>query len=525
MNENIPDRGEFTPGGKNLDSINPNPSVNPPTIIVSQRSNEPKEVNLLKVKQKRPRFSRLKKFFLLILLLLALFFGMVFFRASSLSQKIFVGQKTTFLAKIVDLIRGGDNGRLIGEDLGQINILLLGIGGEGHDGPYLTDTMILAQIRPDIGEATLTSIPRDYLVTMPNGGQDKINSAFTYGYITNKDWDQGGAYARKVVENISGLKVPYFAIVDFSGFEEAVDRLGGLDITVDRTFTDNTYPDNGIGYLPPITFEAGQQHLNGKKALQFARSRHGNNNEGSDFARSVRQQKIISSFKQKVLTLNIVKNASDLNSLISIFADHFHTNLTPGGLLRIYNLTKGNEMQILASSLDPETGLICPLILASNGAYVLTPCRGKSEQDIQNFFQNSFAIGKLTAEKSIVWLANSTSNPDRYNTAFRKLTNAGLLVYELTYTKDNLPQTIVYQVNEKPATAEFVKNQLKASEVNLPPPGVNPSKDRVDVIVVLGQNAPVEAAPPAYIPPPARIPTTTTSTVESVEPKTDKEDN
>jgi len=185
-------------------------------------------------------------------------------------------------------------------------------------------------------------------------------------------------------------------------------------------------------------------------------------------------------------------------------------------LLRIYNITKGKDMEILSSSLDPETGLICPLILASNGAYVLTPCRGKSEQDVENFFKNSFAIGKLNSEKSIVWLANSTSNPDRYNTAFRKLTNAGIMVYELTYTKDNLPQTIVYQANEKPATAEFMKNQLNASEVNIPPPGVNVDKNKVDVIVVLGQNTPVEAAPPAYIPPPARISTTTTSTDESI---------
>ncbi len=510
MNENTPREAGSGPAGKNLDSINPNSQQRPPSVIIRNGERNPSEVSLVTLRQKSPKKRILKKIFSLIVIAVLILGAFVLFRASKLSDKIFVGNQTTFFRQIINLIRGGDYDRLVGEDLGQINILLLGIGGEGHDGPFLTDTMILAQIRPDINEVSLTSIPRDYLVKIPNSdGEDKINSAFTYGFVGKKDWDQGGRYAREVVEKISGLKVPYFAIVDFSGFEKAVDKLGGLDVYVERGFTDSTFPDSGTGYLPPITFEPGQQHFSGTKALQFARSRHGDNNEGSDFARSIRQQKIINSFKQKVLSLNIIKNASDLNELLSIFADHFHTNITPGGLLRIYNLTKGKDIQILSSSLDPETGLICPLILASNGAYVLTPCRGKSEQDVANFFKNSFAIGKLSAEKSIVWLANSTANPDRYNTAFRKLTNAGLIVYELTYTKDNLPSTLVYEVNPKPATAEFIKNQLKATQTNVPPPGVNVVKERVDVIVVLGQNAPVENAPPAYIAPPARISTST----------------
>jgi hypothetical protein len=306
--------------------------------------------------------------------------------------------------------------------------------------------------------------------------------------------------------------VPYFAVIDFSGFEKAVDQVGGLDVQVDRTFTDSTYPDSGFGYLAPITFQQGQQHFNGVKALQFARSRHGNNNEGSDFARSLRQQKIIQAFKDKVLSLNIIKSASTLNSLLEVFADHFHTNMTPRELLRVYNLLEGRDVQIFSSSLDPETGIICPLILASTGAYVLTPCQGRSEEDVANFFKNSFSIGKIGGEKSIIWLADSTGNAQRYNTAFRKLTNAGLIVYQLSYTKDNLPQTIVYQANPKPATAEFIRNTLNGSDVNLPPPDMTVSKDRVDIIVVLGLNAPIEAAPAPYIRPPEKINTTTPET-------------
>ncbi len=498
----------------NLDSINPNDSPKPPKIAIVNGHPARQEVNLLVARQKSAPKKILKKILIFLISIIVILAATVFFRASSLSEKIFVGQKTTFINKLIDFFRGG-NTTLIGENLGQINILLLGVGGEGHDGPYLTDTIILAQIRPDIGEASLTSIPRDYLVDLPEGGgQEKINAAFALGLTKNKemDWDRGGAWARQMAEKISGLKVPYFAVVDFSGFTKAIDMAGGVDINVERDFTDSQYPDSGVGFLPPQTFTAGYQHMDGERALIFARSRHGSNLEGSDFARSLRQQKILENFKQKVFTKNIVKTGSNINNLLTVFADHFHTNLSPAGIYRIYNLTEGLKFKINSLSLDPETQLICPEVLASNGAYVLTPCPDKSEDDVKNFFKNSFSLGKLAAEKSIVWLADSTHNEPAYNTAFRKLTDVGLTVYELTYSKDNLPQTIVYEANSKPATAEFIKNQLHATPASVAPPGVTVSKDKVDVIVVLGQNAQVEAAPPPYIRPPARQATSTPAT-------------
>ncbi len=507
---------------KNFDSVQSSNGQKPPLVYVSDKPPQNQRVNLLTAKQTTGPKKIFKKILALIVIVIITLGAVVLIRAANISEKIFVGQKTTFFGKFLDLIRGGgDNDRLIGEDLGQINILLLGIGGENHDGPYLTDTMILAQIRPDIGAVSLTSIPRDYLVNLPeNAGQEKINAAFALGLTKNQgpNWDKGGQWARATVEHISGLKVPYFAVVDFSGFEKAVNEVGGLDINVERAFTDSEYPDSGTGYLPPQSFSAGQQHMDGQRSLIFARSRHAPNLEGSDFARSLRQQKILEAFKQKMLNINLIKDASALNNLINIFADHFHTNMTPGGLYRVYNLLKGRSITVSASSLDPETGLICPEILASNGAYVVVPCN--SEADVTSFFKNSFAIGKMNAEKSVVWLANSTGNPLVYNTAFRKLTNAGLQVYQLSYTQDNLKDSLVYEANPKPATVEFIKNELYAVSVTLPPPGVTVSKDRVDVIVVLGKSAPVEDAPIPYIAPPARIPTSTAATTSSSTPAT-----
>src|SRR6185503_3033648 len=239
--------------------------------------------------------------------------------------------------------------KLIGEDLGQINILLLGIGGQGHDGGYLADTIILAQIRPDINKISLSAIPRDYLANLKGLGNRKINAAFAETWQATKNWDEAGRAMREAVSGVAGIDVPYFAVVDFSGFELGIDKLGGVDIDIPKTFTDYTFPDGNEGYIPAVTFTQGPEHMSGERALIYARSRHAGGGEGSDFARSQRQQLILQAVKQKAIDLNIVTNAGTINSLVSILGDHFHTNISPSELYRLYNLTKAYPRENILS--------------------------------------------------------------------------------------------------------------------------------------------------------------------------------
>ncbi len=414
--------------------------------------------------------------------------GYVGVKAANLSGKIFVGQKTDFFHRITSLIGSQTGGsKLIGEKNGQINLLLLGIGGPGHDGPYLSDTIIVAQIRPGDKKATLTSIPRDYLVNTKSLGQTKINGVFADSYAKSKDWDKAGADTRAVVEKITGLEIPYFAVVDFQGFEKTIDLLGGVDIEIDRTFTDYTFPNSSDGYLPAVTFTQGHEHMNGTRALIFARSRHAAGPEGTDFARSVRQQKIITAAKSKVVDLNLITDAGKINELADIVGDHFHTNLAPGELIHLYDIGKDfGKDQVTSLSLDPETNLICPQILESNGAYVLTVCPNKTPEDIIKFFKNSFDTGALTTEHAVVWLADSSVTGKLYKRAELVLDGAGLTTYKVIYTGKPLTQSVVYAVNNKPATIEYIKNELHASPVSLPPPGIKIDKSKVDVIIILG---------------------------------------
>ncbi len=437
----------------------------------------------------KPKGKRLLKWIVVVIIVIILGLGgLVAIRATGLANKIFVGKQTSVFGRLTDLISSQTGGnKLDGESEGQVNLLLLGIGGPGHDGPYLSDTIILAQIRPKDKKATLISIPRDYLVNTKEIGQRKINAVFSESYQKNEDWDKAGQSIRDVVSKMSGLDIPYFAVVDFKGFEKTIDLLGGVDIQIERTFTDYTFPNSELGYLPAVTFTEGQEHMDGERALIFARSRHAAGEEGTDFARSARQQKIITAAKERVESLNIVADAGKINELFTIVGDHFHTNMSPGQLLRTYSLTKDLSGDQLSSlSLDEAGGLVCPQTLEESGAFVLTVCPSKTSQDIRDYFQNSFSTGQVTSEKAVVWLADSSTTGKLYKKAESELNNAGLTVYKVIYGGKPLSQSVVYSVNHKPSTTDYISKALDASPVSLPPPGIKIDPKKVDVIVILG---------------------------------------
>lgn len=464
-----------------------------------------------------PKSSRSKQFLkvLVILVIVAMIGigGFVGFRALNLSNKVFVGKKTDILEKISGLIQGQSGSvKLLGEKEGQVNVLLLGIGGAGHDGPYLSDTIMLAQIRPEDNKATLTAIPRDYLINTKELGQRKINAVFAENFSKNKDWNEAGAAVREVVSKMSGLEIPYFAVVDFAGFKKTVDLLGGVDVEVERTFTDYTYPNNSDGYLPAVTFKQGQETMNGERALIFARSRHAAGPEGNDFARGVRQQKILHAAKAKVVSLNLVTNISKINEILTVIGDHFHTNLELGEFIQLYNITKDyNEESVASLSLDPSTTIVCDQTLESTGAYVLALCPGKTSQDVKDFFQNGFATGGLSTEHAVVWLADSSFTGKLYKKTETELKNAGITVYKVIYTGKPLMQSVVYDVNNKPNTIKFIKENLDASPVSLPPPGIKIDKTKVDVIIILG--SPETTIPATNTNSPAVKGTTTTTKI------------
>jgi LCP family protein required for cell wall assembly len=419
------------------------------------------------------------KFFWILLIIAFVLFGVVFAKAYTLGSKVFVS-RTSFFKKISNILFNHGAPALIGGDADRINVLLLGYGGEGHDGTYLTDTIIVASIKPSTKEILLSSIPRDLYW---KDGRQKINFAYASAFEKTKDPNLAGEKAAQVVESITGLQIPYFATIDFSGFTKAVDRVGGLDIQIEKTFTDSEYPNQTFGYLSPITFQQGLEHMNGRRALEFARSRHGNNGENSDFARSKRQALIISAFKEKTRQLNLFSNTNTINDLSNILADHAHTNLDPAGLLYLSSIFRDKTGKTISQSLDPDTNLICPDTTGPLG-YILINCPDVSDQNIKDFFANGFDGATLRQEKAEIILENTGTAPDLFASLKKDLTSAGAIVYEIPYKGLPLHTSVLYQINSKPATISYLENRLSIKAQPKP----DTMKAQADLVLIIGGN-------------------------------------
>ena len=226
---------------------------------------------------------------------------------------------------------------LAGEKEDRINILLLGMGGEGHPGPYLTDTNILVSVQPSTKKVSMVSIPRDLSVPIPGYGWRKINEANHYGEMKEKG--AGAQSAASVVSQIFDQPINYYIRVDFSGFEKLINELDGIKVYVDTAFTDSQFPTDNYGYQT-VSFEQGLQKMDGQTALNYARSRHGNNGESSDFARSKRQQKVLTAIKDKALAFTTFISYSKISALLNMYKENVSTNLEPWEIYKFYKLAK-----------------------------------------------------------------------------------------------------------------------------------------------------------------------------------------
>ncbi len=344
---------------------------------------------------------------MLLLLMIGIFVGS---KLVILAQKIFEGEENQLSFRQFFI---APDKKLSGETRGEIRLLLMGIGGEKHDGGTLTDTMILATLQLPRDEGTdtkvsLVSIPRDLVVYIPGYDYRKINSAYAFGESGGRR--QGAKLAVQTVEQILDTDIPYYAVIDFAGFKKIIDDLSGIEIEVERGFTDAQYPDEQGGYLPPITFAAGRQKMDGDRALQFVRSRHGNNGEASDFARARRQQLLLKALKNKATSLRVLTNLSLIDRLLDDLADHVRTNLRPHELKRLYGLTKSIENKNIRSlTIGYEGGLLCDVIADETGAYVLVPCAGLGKYEaLRELIQNQFLAAALQEEQPIIEIQNAS---------------------------------------------------------------------------------------------------------------------
>jgi len=258
----------------------------------------------------------------------------------------------------------------------RVNLLVMGFGGSGHDGAYLTDSMLVMSLLPQSHHTTLISVPRDLWVQIPPGsGQyHKINAAYEYGSNNNAKPADGGNAAAAKVSLVTGLDVKYWLTINFQGFREFIDSIGGIDVYVPDSFTAN-YPANDDPNINPnwikVHFSKGMQHMNGETAIRYARARYVLDNpaEGTDFARSARQQIMIKAALSKVKQMSTWPS---LYNALNALQHTIYTNMSLADLMQFslkMDLTNAHRVglsnqNVLASGTAPD------------GEYILKPANG-----------------------------------------------------------------------------------------------------------------------------------------------------
>jgi LCP family protein required for cell wall assembly len=352
-----------------------------------------------------PRWITRKRVILSVTLVFSLLFASAVVYGVRLSFALAKTFHTSPISAALNAL-GGGGGSAIDQSrksLQRVNIVLYGYGGAQHDGGDLSDSIMVVSIQPIANHAPQIaeiSIPRDWYVRIPlkhgQSTEQRINFAYAAGMLGEGPQpasavDAGAAVADPLLQHLLGIGIDYFVGVDFDAFKQAVDAVGGINIDVPTGFTDNDYPagecDLGNCRVESVHFSAGVQHMNGATALVYARSRHGNNGQGSDFARSRRQQQIIVALKAQIASIGGIGKLPDL---INALGGDVLTNLTIGDAEALYGEVQGvNPASIEHISVDSTNFLYnCGYPTKCGGDYLFA--HDDTFKSIAHFVQDVF---------------------------------------------------------------------------------------------------------------------------------------
>ncbi|MCD6109964.1 LCP family protein [bacterium] len=295
------------------------------------------------------------------------------------------------------------------DSYGNTNVLLIGAGGEGHDGADLTDTIILASIDKNNKLIPMLSIPRDFYVNIDEiGGGVRINRVYELGkkkYGT----EEGIELMKKTIEDITGINIHYYVFINFSGFKDIVDSLDGVDLNVENAIYDPYYPLGETIKYQTFSLPAGMQHLDGDTALKYVRSRK----TTSDFDRSKRQQKLLFAIKEKAMSKKILLNPDKIKSLYNSVSNNIETNFSIRQIIELAKISQDfNRDNIVAHVItdDPTSCggfLYVPEKDLFGGAYVLVPI-GNNYNFIHQYADLIFHYPDATKNKLKFQILNGT---------------------------------------------------------------------------------------------------------------------
>ncbi|OGI25504.1 MAG: hypothetical protein A3J76_03610 [Candidatus Moranbacteria bacterium RBG_13_45_13] len=337
-------------------------------------------------RKKRFYKRRWFKVLLVIIILIVATGGWFMYKTGTTLSKI--STKDGFFKSLWKSIPGVGPDQLQGETEGQINVLLLGMRGNNMPGGgLLADTVMVAMVRPQENKVALVSIPRDLWVNFPDSSnQGKINSV--HALYEEKGEGKGIEAMKRVVSDITGLPIHYAVRIDFIGFKELVDTVGGIDVYLDKPFSEPTQFEGEAA--ADFSLPAGKNHIDGQKALFFVRARYAS----SDFERARRQQQVLLALKDKMLSLGTLADFGKVNSILNVLGEDVRTDMDISEMKKFFDLAnKTQNPEIKQKVLDTsEEGLLysTKADTPEGKTYVLLPAGGnydKIHEACRNIFQ------------------------------------------------------------------------------------------------------------------------------------------
>ncbi|MBQ2695607.1 LCP family protein [Candidatus Saccharibacteria bacterium] len=389
----------------------------------------------------------------------------------------------TFASETYDPLKTDENGRTNILAFGTEGYDMSGTVGDGtHDGAQLTDSIMLISLDQETGDIAMVSLPRDLKASPTCTATGKINEVY---WCNNMDGDNESAGATALMEevgNILGVDIQYYVHINWGSLTSIVDKLGGIEVTLDEDIADY--------YYTGAVYEAGTTYtLDGEQALGLARARHGTAN--GDFTRGTSQQKIIIGIKNKVQEQSL--SISDLLDFANILGDNFRTDLTMNELKTLAHIASDFDLDSVrtVTLLDPENDINYMTTATINGISYVIPSAGVGNYySIQEYVTKMFSSDPRNYEDASIIILNSTDTAGLASDERATLTEAGYTITAIDGTIGNYTTkyTIYADQDQTPGTTKLLEEYYNTT--------ANPISDLpsnapqgYDIVIIIGSDS------------------------------------
>ena len=286
-------------------------------------------------------------------------------------------------------------------DDGRTNILLLGMRGRNvPGGGLLADSIMIASIKDDENKVALISVPRDLYVKVPGENyRAKINAVYAHG--AEKGDVQGLKEMKETIGEVTGLSIDYGVVINFAGFKQLIDAVGGVDIVLETPFYETHQFVQGKECGGQFTLPKGKNTLNGEIALCYARARENT----SDYDRAKRQQVILQALKNKLVSLGTLTDFGKLNKILNALGNNVKTDMSAGEMKKMfkkYSQIENPEIFQRVFENSPEGMLTVPQNAPASAGFILVPRAGwDNYSDIHQVCKDIFELAPQSDIKPV----------------------------------------------------------------------------------------------------------------------------